>query len=275
MSTRAKTRSEAPSAAPPEDAASWTGGSLESLAAWLRAHGVDPAAFASASNDAKSLSELAREVARGETSLVANEMHEDATMTKTRKLAERRVRVLRLLIRDKHGRVLIEARQEWSDGRVRERGTPLSEKLMRDEDWRDAAFRAVSEELGSCLVTKKTTDSFVDRRGDDDASCVSSSRLVTLDESSVTFSSIDRTSVSYPGLRCAYEFITVDAEVLGLPECDGRFVAGATTTTTKKENGDDDADAGEPSFTSTEINSDGTTLVATWVWREGYVVDDV
>jgi hypothetical protein len=96
-----------------------------------------------------------------------------------------------------------------------------------------------------------------------------------LDESSVTFSKIDRTSVSYPGLRCAYEFITVDAEVLGLPECDGRFVAGATTTTTKKENGDDEADAGEPSFTSTEINSDGTTLVATWVWREGYVVDDV
>lgn len=274
MSTRAKTRSEAPSAAPPEDAASWTGGSLDSLAAWLRAHGVDPAAFASASNDAKSLSELAREVARGETSLVANEMHEDATKTKTRKLAERRVRVLRLLIRDKHGRVLIEARQEWSDGRVRERGTPLSEKLMRDEDWRDAAVRAVSEELGSCLVTKKTTDSFVDRRDDDDAS-VSSSQLVTLDESSVTFSKIDRTSVSYPGLRCAYEFITVDAEVLGLPECDGRFVAGATTTMTKTENGDDDADAGEPSFTSTEINSDGTTLVATWVWREGYVVDDV
>lgn len=274
MSTRAKTRSEAPSAAPPEDAASWTGGSLDSLAAWLRAHGVDPAAFASASNDAKSLSELAREVARGETSLVANEMHDDATMTKTRKLAERRVRVLRLLIRDAHGRVLIEARQEWSDGRVRERGTPLSEKLMRDEDWRDAAFRAVSEELGSCLVTKKTTDGFVDRRDDDDA-CVSSSRLVTLDESSVTFSKIDRTSVSYPGLRCAYEFITVDAEVLGLPECDGRFVAGATTTMTKKENGDDEADAGEPSFTSTEINSDGTTLVATWVWREGYVVDDV
>jgi hypothetical protein len=44
---------------------------------------------------------------------------------------------------------------------------------------------------------------------------------------------------------------------------------------TKTENGDDEADAGEPSFTSTEINSDGTTLVATWVWREGYVVDDV
>jgi hypothetical protein len=43
----------------------------------------------------------------------------------------------------------------------------------------------------------------------------------------------------------------------------------------KTENGDDEADAGEPSFTSTEINSDGTTLVATWVWREGYVVDDV
>ena len=70
MSTRAR-GSEAP---PPEDAASWTGGSLDSLAAWLRAHGVDPAAFASASNDAKSLSELAREVARGETTLVARDV---------------------------------------------------------------------------------------------------------------------------------------------------------------------------------------------------------
>jgi hypothetical protein len=77
--------------------------------------------------------------------------------------------VLRLLIRDAHGRVLIEARQEWSDGRVRERGTPLSEKLMRDEDWRDAAFRAVSEELGSCLVTNKNNRQFCRPTRDDDA----------------------------------------------------------------------------------------------------------
>lgn len=249
MSTRAR-GSEAP---PPEDAASWTGGSLDSLAAWLRAHGVDPAAFASASNDAKSLSELAREVARGETTLVARDVYENKKKTR---LAERRVRVLRLLIRDARGRVLIEAKQEWSDGRVRERGTPLSEKMLRDEDWRDAARRAVLEELGSCLKT--TTDV------DDDPK----RRIVTLDESSVAFSSIDRTSVSYPGLSCAYEFITVDAEVRGLPECDGTFVAART----KKKNFDDEA--GEPSFTSTERNADGTTLVATWVWREGYVVDD-
>lgn len=260
MSTRAR-GSEAP---PPEDAASWTGGSLDSLAAWLRAHGVDPAAFASASNDAKSLSELAREVARGETTLVARDVYENEKKTR---LAERRVRVLRLLIRDARGRVLIEAKQEWSDGRVRERGTPLSEKMLRDEDWRDAARRAVLEELGSCLV-KTTTDDVED---DPDG------RIVTLDESSVAFSSIDRTSVSYPGLSCAYEFITVDAEVRGLPECDGTFVAARRKKKKKSKNGDDvfdDEEAGEPSFTSTERNADGTTLVATWVWREGHVVDD-
>jgi hypothetical protein len=93
-------------------------------------------------------------------------------------------------------------------------------------------------------------------------------RLVTLDESSVAFSSITKsTSASYPGLRSAYDFVTVDARVRGLPECDETFVPGG-------ENKNDDAYAAEPAFTSTERDADGTTLVATWVWREGYVVDD-
>ena len=55
--------------------------------------------------------------------------------------------------------------------------------------------------------------------------------------------------------------------VRGLPECDETFVSGG-------EKNNDDAYAAEPAFTSTERDADGTTLVATWVWREGYVVDD-
>ena len=156
---------------------SWTGGDVDSLARWLRAGGVDPDAFGVGAS--KSLDDLALEVARGET--ILDRVLPDGT-------AVRRVRVLRLLIRDGSaasdassrassgassssplGRVLVEARQEWSDGRTRERGTPLSEKLLGGERWQDAAPRAVAEELGSCLspgysfraseasVTTKTT----------------------------------------------------------------------------------------------------------------------
>jgi hypothetical protein len=277
MSMRA-VGSEASSSSSPDDAASWTGGSPDSLAAWLRAHGVDPG-FASAANDAKSPSELATEVLRGETTLEAlPNLPGDSGGPSG---AVRRVRVLRLLIRDDRDRVLIEARQEWSDGRVRERGTPLSEKMRRDEDWRDAAERAVFEELGSCLFL--TEDDSTDRRpaavdddrGEDaasDARCSRDGRLVTLDESSVAFSSVTKsTSASYPGLRSAYDFVTVDARVRGLPECDGTFVSGGEN---KNDSFDATAAEPEPSFTSTERDADGTTLVATWVWREGYVVDD-
>ena len=69
MSTRA-VGSEASSSSSPDHATSWTGGSPDPLAAWLRAHGVDPG-FASAANDAKSTSELATEVRLGETTLEA------------------------------------------------------------------------------------------------------------------------------------------------------------------------------------------------------------
>jgi len=270
MSTRAVGSTSASTSSSPDDATSWTGGSPDSLAAWLRAHGVDPG-FASAAKSVstKSIVELATEVRRGETTLES-----DANGA-----VIRRVRVLRLLIRDDRDRVLIEARQEWSDGRVRERGTPLSEKMRRDEDWRDAARRAVVEELGSRLAvfsTKKDTTrtatptAVVELNGSElrDES-VTDDVLLTLDESSVAFVSITKsTSASYPGLRSAYDFVTVNARLRGLPECDETFVSRFGT------NDDDASYEAEPSFTSTERDADGTTLVATWVWREGYVVDD-
>lgn len=47
--------------------------------------------------------------------------------------------------------VLIEAGQRLPDGRLRQRGLPLSEKMIGQEDWQTAAVRAVSEELATAL----------------------------------------------------------------------------------------------------------------------------
>jgi len=47
--------------------------------------------------------------------------------------------------------VLVEAAQQLPDGRVRQRGLVVSEKMIGEEIWREAAQRAVSEELGSVL----------------------------------------------------------------------------------------------------------------------------
>ena len=63
------------------------------------------------------------------------------------------VQVLQLLIRDGGGRTLVELRQTFPDGRVRERNVALSEKLMAGEDWRDAAGRAVRAGVRGGLST--------------------------------------------------------------------------------------------------------------------------
>lgn len=47
--------------------------------------------------------------------------------------------------------VLIEAGQRLPDGRLRQRGLPLSEKMIGQECWQAAAVRAVSEELATAL----------------------------------------------------------------------------------------------------------------------------
>ncbi len=47
--------------------------------------------------------------------------------------------------------VLLEVRQVLPDGRVRERGLVVSEKLKAGEEWQDGVLRAVQEELGSAL----------------------------------------------------------------------------------------------------------------------------
>ena len=150
-----------------------------SLDAWLRASGVDTARFGV--GDAKSLDDLAEEVARGEATV---------TLDPRTGAPLRSVRVLQLLLRDAAGRVLVEARQEWSDGRVRERGTPLSEKMLGGESWRDAAPRAVAEELGSALAPGYE---------------------LVVDEATLRVRNVARDSVSYPGLPSLYAMHAVEA----------------------------------------------------------------
>lgn len=62
---------------------------------------------------------------------------------------------LRLLVKNRTKycmfQVLVEEKQVRPDGTVRQRGLPLSEKLMARESWRPAVRRAVAEELGSML----------------------------------------------------------------------------------------------------------------------------
>mgnify|MGYP006071390663 CR=1 FL=1 len=205
----------------------FSGNHVAELSNWLAQHGVDPDAF---TNDAhaKSLPELLTEVERGETTL-------DVTPDGT---AIRRVNVLRLLIRNKDNAVLTEAKQEWSDGRVRFRGTPLSEKIVGGEEISESAKRAVAEELGSCLA-----DNYE----------------LTLDEKSATHELVERTSMSYPGLQSQYRFVTLNARLTGLPEPTG------DSAETKNANA---SLSQEPYFTSTEQLGGGKTLVATWVWRD-------
>ena len=215
----------------------WSGGDAASLDAWLRASGVDTARFGV--GDAKSLDDLAEEVARGEATV---------TLDPRTGAPLRSVRVLQLLLRDAAGRVLVEARQEWSDGRVRERGTPLSEKMLGGESWRDAAPRAVAEELGSALAPGYE---------------------LVVDEATLQVRNVARDSVSYPGLPSLYAMHAVEA---ALAPADA-WPPNAPVTTATGSGGGDGAESnarvlGE-GFVSVEATKRGT-ITATWVWREGF-----
>lgn len=200
---------------------------MASLERWLQRHGLDTSLFGAGT--AKRVEELVTEVALGE-----------ATLTLVDGAPVRSVRVLQLLIRDSRRRVLIEARQEWEGGRVRERGTPLSEKLLGGEDWREAAPRAVAEELGSALTTGYTLE---------------------VDESTLRKVAVERDSLSYPGLPGRYVIHSVEARIRnGFPE-------------EKSSGGGGGGGAGgEVGFTSVEMTSRGT-LTATWEWRDDYQLE--
>ncbi|CAA0813069.1 Unknown protein [Striga hermonthica] len=108
------------------------------------------------------------------------------------------------ITRDGGRKLLIESHQELSNGIVRHRSRPLSEKMKPGESVEAAVFRAVKEELGS-LVKFETLD-------------FSDGGVVKIMPESYVKKVEERVSASYPGLPACYVLHTVEAEVAGLPE---------------------------------------------------------
>lgn len=151
----------------------------DSFAAW----GVRPGT--------KNVHNLWLELSEGETSIT------DSTPP------VRTVNVVTVRVIGKDGRILVEAQQELSDGSVRERSRPLSEKMKPGETPDEAVFRAVKEELGSIFD------------GEDDVV-----HRIKILPGSYSRRVEEKNSMSYPGLPARYALHSVDATVQGLPEED-------------------------------------------------------
>ncbi|KAF9667241.1 hypothetical protein SADUNF_Sadunf15G0002000 [Salix dunnii] len=118
----------------------------------------------------------------------------------------RTVNVVTVKIINKN-QTLIESHQELSDGSVRNRCRPLSEKMKPNESFKDAIFRAINEELGSILKDVNEVS----------INIVNGSYKEKVEE---------RNSMSYPGLPARYVLCSADVEVNGLP--DGEFCTEET-----------------------------------------------
>ncbi|CAH8334369.1 unnamed protein product [Eruca vesicaria subsp. sativa] len=151
----------------------------DSFAAW----GVKPGT--------KNVHNLWLELSDGETSLA------DSTPP------VRTVNVVTVRVIGDNGNILVESHQELSDGSVRERFRPLSEKMKPGESTDEAVFRAVKEELGSVF------------KGENDVG-----ERVEIVPGTYSRRVEERNSVSYPGLPARYALHSVDATVRGLPEED-------------------------------------------------------
>ncbi|KAM3729626.1 hypothetical protein ACB098_12G027100 [Castanea mollissima] len=163
----------------------------QSLSEWLKPR-LPSDSFASwgVKPGTKNVHNLWLELAEGETSLA------DSTPP------IRTVQVLTVRIIDENNRVLIETHQELSDGSLRNRHRPLSEKMKPNEEPESAVHRAVREELGSIL------------KGSVSESTV---RIVP---GSYRNRVEERNSASYPGLPACYVLHSMDALVEGLPDGD-------------------------------------------------------
>ncbi|PIM98405.1 hypothetical protein CDL12_29119 [Handroanthus impetiginosus] len=143
----------------------------------------------------KNVHNLWLEIADGETSL-ADSMPPVRTVE---------VVIVRIIRND--GKILIESHQELSNGAVRHRCRPLSEKMKPGESIEAAVYRAVKEELGSLVNTENFCNNFAGIH-----------EIVKILPGSYVKKIEEGVSVSYPGLPACYVLHTVDAEVAGLPE---------------------------------------------------------
>lgn len=106
---------------------------------------------------------------------------------------KRIVAVVRIII-SRGEKILVEAEQEFMDGRRRVRNRPPSDKIKPGEDVHEAALRCLDEELG--LIPKQITI----EHG------LYKKKVTTVD------------SPSYPGLLCRYTVHLLKAAVTGLPD---------------------------------------------------------
>ncbi|KAG0457224.1 hypothetical protein HPP92_022050 [Vanilla planifolia] len=184
---------------PPPPPATIAFSSPESLSDWLKTR-LPHGALSSwgVSPGTKTIQNLWIELSQGETSLLLPSPP-DEVATEFDAVPLRAVNVATVWIRNGRGSVLVESHQLLSDGSVRHRGRPLSEKMRPGETVEEAARRAVEEELGTVA--------------DGRVRIVPGSYNVRVEEKS---------SASYPGLPARYVLHSVEAQVDGLPE-DGEF----------------------------------------------------
>ncbi|XP_025014077.2 uncharacterized protein LOC8269541 [Ricinus communis] len=157
----------------------------QSLSDWLKPR-LPSDSFASwgVKPGTKNVQNLWLELSEGETSLA------DSTPP------IRTVSVVTVRVIGEKNTVLVESHQELSDGSVRNRCRPLSEKMKPNETPEAAVFRAIKEELGSIL--------------NDDAN-------VRIVDGSYKEKIEERNSLSYPGLPARYVLYSMDVIVDGLP----------------------------------------------------------
>ncbi len=149
------------------------------LQSWLQDHGIDTTTWGK--GNSKDVLALWRELVEGETKL------EDTP-------PRRVVRVVQVIIK-REEMILVEAKQEMGDGRVRIRNLLPSEKMKPEESPQDAAHRCLDEELGIASDQAKILPDHQERREEQE-------------------------SPSYPGLTTRYYFFEVEAIVTGLPVTD-------------------------------------------------------
>ncbi len=156
--------------------------SPETLRRSLIAHGIPLSTWGV--GEAKTVESLWAEIVAGETSLQRDPL--------CRVLAG----VVQVIIRQRDGRMLIEAEQIFHDNRRRQRNLPPSEKMLRGEGYLDAARRCLHDELNLRPGSYHILDDSHEQQ------------------------EIVRYSWSYPGLLSKYTIHKVVVAVRGLPDRD-------------------------------------------------------